>query len=159
MKEIIYKGNLVDSSAEIICHQCNCYGGFGAGVAKTIRDTYPRVYEQYKKAVENKLIKLGMCQIVKTHPGFNDNRLVANLFGQETYGSEKKRYTNYEGIYVALEKLASYCQEHKIKSVAFPWKMSCGLAGAEWLVINTMIETVFKNNEDIIIEYWRYDTE
>lgn len=157
MKEKVYQGNLLNSTAEIICHQCNCQGGFGAGVAKAIRDAYPRVYEQYKKAVNGGLVKLGMCQVVKTHPGFDDNRLVANLFGQETYGGEKKRYTNYEGIYVALEKLATYCQEHNIKSVAFPWKMSCGLAGAEWLIVNTMIETAFKNNDDIVVEYWKYN--
>ena len=59
-------------------------------------------------------MKLGMCQVVKTNPGKEDNRLVANLCGQETYGYDGKRYTNYEGIYVALEKLAKYCAEKDI---------------------------------------------
>ena len=155
MIEKNYNGNLMDSTADIIVHQVNASGGFGSGVAKSVRDTFPRVYEQYRKAVESGLMKLGMCQVVKTNPGKEDNRLVANLCGQEKYGYDRKRYTNYEGIYVALEKLSQYCTENNIKSVAFPWKMSSERGGADWMVIVTMIESVFKD-KDIIIEYWKY---
>lgn len=99
-------------------------------------------------------MKLGMCQVVKTNPGGEDNRLVANLCGQEKYGYDKQRYTNYEGIYVALEKLANYCKQNNLKSVAFPWKMSSDRGGADWMVICSMIEAAFKDI-DIIIEYWK----
>lgn len=156
MKEIVYKGDLMDSSADIIAHQVNASGGFGSGVAKAVKERYPRVAEQYHKAVEKQLLKLGMCQIVKTNPGSDDNRLIANLCGQERYGYDGKRYTNYEGIYIALEKLASYCKEHGIKSVAFPWKMSSDRGGADWQVICSMIEAVFKDL-DITVEYWKYN--
>lgn len=154
VKEIVYNGNLLDSSADIIAHQTNCQGKMGSGVAKAIKEKYPRVYEQYIKAYTMGLTKLGMCQVVKTNPSGDGNRLIANLFGQEDYGYDTQRYTNYEGIYVALEKLAQYCRENNLTSVAFPWHMSSDRGGADWMVICTMIEAAFKNM-DITIEYWK----
>lgn len=153
MVEINYNGNLLDSTADIIAHQTNCQGSMGSGVAKAIKEKYPRVYEQYRKAYEKGLLKLGMCQVVKTNPNGGDNRLVANLCGQDTYGYGE-RQTNYEGIYVALEKLANYCKENNLSSVAFPWKMSSDRGGADWMVICAMIEAAFKDL-DITIEYWK----
>ena len=55
MKEINYNGNLLDSSADIIAHQTNCSGSMNSGVAKAIKEKYPRVYEQYMKAYEKGL--------------------------------------------------------------------------------------------------------
>lgn len=153
MVEINYNGNLLDSTADIIAHQTNCQGSMGSGVAKAIKEKYPRVYEQYRKAYEKGLLKLGMCQVVKTNPNGEDNRLVANLCGQDRYGYDK-RHTDYEGIYVALEKLANYCKENSLSSVAFPWKMSSDRGGADWMVICAMIEAAFKDT-DITIEYWK----
>lgn len=154
MKEINHKGDLMTSTADIIAHQVNASGGFGSGVAKSVKERFPRVAEQYHKAVEKGLMKLGSCQVVKTNPNQSDNRLIANLCGQERYGYDGQRYTNYEGIYVALEKLAQYCREHNLKSVAFPWKMSSDRGGADWMVICAMIEAAFKDM-DVTIEYWK----
>ena len=156
MKEINYNGDLLTSTADIIAHQTNCSGSMNSGVAKVIKEKYPRVWEQYKKAYDKGLLKLGMCQVVKTNPNGDDNRLIANLFGQDKYGYNGQRYTNYEGIYVALEKLAEYCKVNELKSVAFPWKMSSDRGGADWMVICAMIEAAFKDM-DITIEYWKYN--
>lgn len=145
----------MNSTADVIAHQVNASGGFGSGVAKVVKERFPRVAEQYHKAVEKGLMKLGCCQVVKTNPNGDDNRLVANLCGQERYGCGGVRYTNYEGIYVALEKLAAYCTEHGLKSVAFPWKMSSDRGGADWFVICAMIEAAFKET-DVDIEYWKF---
>ena len=149
-----FDGDIFNSSADIIGHQVNAIGGFGSGIAKTIKERFPRVCEQYKKAIENGSLKLGMCQVVKTNPNQDDNRLIANLCGQYNYGREDKRYTNYEAIYTALEKLAQYCVENNVKSVAFPYKMSCGLAKADWNVILAMIISTFQKT-DISIEIWK----
>lgn len=150
-----FDGDIFNSSADIIGHQVNAIGGFGSGIAKTIKEKYPRVCEQYKKAIKDGTLKLGMCQIVRTNPNQEDNRLIANLCGQYNFGGENKRYTNYEAIYTALEKLAKHCVKNKIKSVAFPYKMSCGLAKADWNVILAMIVSNFENT-DVSIEIWKF---
>ena len=35
----------------IICHQVNCKGVMGAGLAKQIRDKWPDVYDRYRLIV------------------------------------------------------------------------------------------------------------
>ena len=47
MAVIIKEGNVFDSDADIICHQVNCQGVMGSGVAKEVRERFPNVYEQY----------------------------------------------------------------------------------------------------------------
>ena len=47
MAVVIKEGNVFDSDADIICHQVNCQGVMGSGVAKEVRERFPNVYEQY----------------------------------------------------------------------------------------------------------------
>lgn len=48
----IIDGDLFTTNAQIICHQVNCQGKMGSGVAKQVREKYPHVYEEYKGYVE-----------------------------------------------------------------------------------------------------------
>lgn len=47
MAVVIKEGNVFDSDADIICHQVNCQGVMGSGVAKEVRERYPEVYYAY----------------------------------------------------------------------------------------------------------------
>ena len=47
MVKVVY-GNLLDSSAKYICHQVNCKGVMGSGVAKQIKEKWPSVFRRYK---------------------------------------------------------------------------------------------------------------
>lgn len=148
-------GNIFDSTATVIVHQVNGQGVMGSGVAKQVKDRYPRVFEKYKYACENDLLKLGSCQVVAVDE--TKTKFIANLCGQWNFGSDGKRYTSYDAIYSALEKLADYCVKKNIKNVAFPYKMSSNRGGASWDVIFSMIKDVFTNNNDITIEIWYYE--
>lgn len=44
-------GDLLKSNCNIICHQVNCQGVMGAGIAKQIRLTYPSVFKAYEDYV------------------------------------------------------------------------------------------------------------
>ena len=154
--EIIYKnGNLLDATTDVIAHQVNCQGVMGSGVAKQIREKWANVYTAYKAEYDlftdlNKPL-LGNCQLVQV----NDHQYVANLFGQNKYGYDSKRYTSYDGIYDALINLAFQMENNNINSIAFPYRMSSDRGGADWNVVLAMIESVFKNT-DITIEIWKY---
>ena len=153
--EIIYKtGNLLDAQTDVIAHQVNCQGVMGSGVAKYIREKWANVYTAYKAEYDlftdlNKPL-LGNCQLVQV----NDHQYVANLFGQNKYGYDSKRYTSYDGIYDALINLAFQMENNNINSIAFPYRMSSDRGGADWNVILAMIESVFKDT-DITIEIWK----
>ena len=154
--EIIYKiGNLLNAQTDVIAHQVNCQGVMGSGVAKQIRDKWPIVFEKYKAEYElhvdlSKSL-LGNCQLVQ----INDNQYVANLFGQNYYGRDGKRYTSYDGIYDALTSLAVQMTDNGMESLALPYNMSSCLGGADWEVILAMINSAFKNT-NIIVEIWKY---
>ena len=128
----------------------------GSGVAKQIRDKWPRVYDNYVSycydyaACTHEL--LGECQLVQ----INDNQYVANLFGQNKYGYDGKRYTSYDGIYDALVSLAFQMENNNMNSIACPYRMSSDRGGADWNVVLAMIESVFKDT-DVTIEILKYD--
>ena len=155
--EIIYKtGNLLDAQTDVIAHQVNCQGVMGSGVAKQIKEKWSNVYKHYYslycEKIENTQDLLGKCQLVE----INDTQCVANLFGQNYYGRDSKRYTSYDGIYDALTSLAVQMMDNGMESLAIPYKMSSDRGGADWNVVLAMIESAFKNT-NITIEIWKYD--
>lgn len=153
--EIVYKtGNLLDAQTDVIAHQVNCQSVMGSGVAKQIKEKWPRVYDSYVSYCYDYITctheLLGECQLIQ----INDYQHVANLFGQNYYGKDGKRYTSYDGIYDALVSLASQMENNNMNSVAFPYHMSSDRGGADWSIISTMITAVFKHT-DVQIEIWK----
>ena len=93
-----YKGDLIeDANVDIVCHQTNCQGVMGAGIAKQVRDTWPRVFGQYKlfctRARTEGRPLLGACRLVYTD--MEKSRIIATLFGQKFYNRGKQQ-ANYE---------------------------------------------------------------
>lgn len=154
MKKEYFDGDLLTAKTDIIAHQVNCIGAFNSGVAACIRNKFISVFFEYKTLCYSKSPNdlLGTIQVCKV----NDTQEVVNLFGQRSFGYENKRYTSYDGIYDALIKLKEYMVSNNKTSVAFPFKMSSDRGGADWNVIEAMIDSVFKNS-DISIEIWKYD--
>ena len=68
----IVEGDLIELALggefELIVHGCNCFCTMGAGIAKTIREKFPEVYEidlQTKKGSREKLGKISYISIVR----------------------------------------------------------------------------------------------
>lgn len=135
------KGNLLDSDCNFICHQVNCQGKMGSGVAKQIRDRWPEVYSNYARVVNSKM--LGKVQILYIEDANIPFQCVVNMFAQEYYGYNGDRYTGYDAFWNCLNELKS--KMPKGATVAFPYKIGCGLGGANWEIIEKMIDIVFKD--------------
>lgn len=126
----------------IICHQTNCQGVMGAGLAKQIRNAYPNAYQEYKNKcttyTSSKL--LGTVQLVDVLPGVK----VANCFGQEYFG-RNKRYTDYNALESCFLYLKRYANNNNIKTIAVPYGIGCGLAGGDWNIVRDIIKCVFSD--------------
>lgn len=155
------RGDLLRTTAQCIVHQVNCQGVMGSGVAKQIRDKWPEVYESYVKycneyladGLKHTMALLGKVDYVKVPSG----QTVFSIFGQYRYGTETgRRYTNYEAVYQGLERLRAYMCAYELKTVAFPYKMSCDRGGGAWPVILEMIRAVFADT-DITAEIIEWD--
>lgn len=118
---ILKYGNILDASENIICHQVNCKGVMGAGLAKQIRNRYPNVYKEYTDycMVIPPQDLLGTCQLVS----IDNNRYVANLFGQFDYG-RNSCHTNYNALRKALTRVIDFAN-NSCCSVAIPWGIGC----------------------------------
>ena len=138
--------NLLTVDADVICHQVNCQGVMGSGVAKAIADRWPVVKIVYqvtcKKFKPEELLG-------KILPVYVSRKLrVVNIFGQLTYGRDKtKVYTDYAALKRAFTEIA---EVYKGRTIAFPYKFGCGLANGDWNVVYNLIEDYFKNCNVII---------
>ncbi|MCL2061790.1 MAG: macro domain-containing protein [Firmicutes bacterium] len=147
----IMNGNLLESGAEVICHQVNCKGAMDAGIAKQIKIKYPKVFEVYQKVCADagydhaKL--LGTICDVPVEKGKN-SLIICNLFGQDNYQGSGFCFTDYNALRAALEKVK---ENHGNKKIALPYRMSCSLAGGDWRVVEEIILDAFGNDCDVTI--------
>jgi hypothetical protein len=138
-----------------------------SGVAKAIRQKWPKVYTEYKakcdyeEATVNDLYGqyenpidwseclLGDIQVVLVE----EDKAVINMFAQQYYGYDQKRYTSYDAFWYCLGRIKRIINPEK--TIAFPARIGCVRGGANWNVILTMIEEVL--GEDYNVEIWNYD--
>lgn len=167
------KGNLLDTHANYICHQVNCQGKMNSGVAKAIRQKWPIVYDNYRakftqlhesitkmcscftemvNSIDISELMLGDIQVVGLWDDYNStikHQSVINMFAQQHYGNDGRRYTSYDAFWKCLGGIKDIVP--KGESIAFPDHIGCGLGGANWSVIKTMIEEVLGKDYEVFI--------
>jgi len=121
----------------IICHQVNCQGVMGAGLARRIREKFPRAYEEYMYQYRHMNLWLGNVVFAVAGPGL----FVANLCGQDRYG-RKGLFTNYRAVRQCLVTVTDFKKEYKGYLVYIPDHMGCALGGGDWNEVLKIIEEV-----------------
>ena len=141
----IIEGNLFETKADIICHQCNCQGVMGSGVAAEVKRRYPEVFKAYRKDYEEGKLVLGYVNFAQASTG----QILANLCGQEKYGYDGKQYTHYDKLQECFNNVVTYAKANFVKKpvIAFPYLMSCHRGGGDWNVVSKMIEDTFAEFE------------
>ncbi len=160
-----YSGDIFHSDADIICHQVNCQGVFGRGMAGQVKKMFPEVEKTYKiitkqwqdQAMGKTSELLGR---VSAQPVKKDGKwfLIANLYGQDDYGKNGV-YTDYKALEQAMEEIRNFVEvRKKQEKVAFPYKIGCGYAGGDWEAVKKIIERVFDGYEGEV-QIWKNDAE
>lgn len=151
MSIVLKNGDIFLSKANVLCHQVNCMGKMGSGIAKTVREKFPKVYDEYMAMCrhENNTpdTLLGKTLLVRC-----GDQVIANLFAQRNYGYDGKQYTNYEAFNKCLQHIRESVPVGS--SIAFPHGIGCGLGGGKWEVILSMIEEEL--SADYEIEVWKH---
>lgn len=138
------KGDLLDVTSGVIAHGVNCQGVMGSGVAKAIREKYPKAYISYRKmcyAQEDSYKLLGEVLYVEVAK----NLAIANCFTQDFYGTNK-RHVNYEAVAKCFSEL--HDQVAGFDQLNIP-KIGAGLGGGDWNVIESIIKSEYKS--DVIV--------
>lgn len=128
---------------DVIVHGCNCFGIFGAGIAKQIRMQYPHAYAADLKTTRGDYAKVGTYSQYKTEDGF----VIINAYTQ--YGFNKKGEVDdlfeYEGFYKILKQIKS---EFGGVRYGFPY-IGMGLAGGNKEKIIELINDFSYDIEDL----------
>ena len=146
--------DLFESGADIILHQVNCQGVMGSGVAAQVRSRFPWVFARYRdKCIEHKTMKfalhrdselLGQNQYVY----IDESNMIGNLFAQDQFGRDGKRYTDY----AALEKcLRQADKDFRGKRIAVPHQIGCGRGGGDWAHVKNMLHEIFDNSSNTLM--------
>ena len=136
----VVNGDLMEAKETYIVHQVNCYGAMGHGVALQIKNKYPDVYRRYHEYCEDRAKNLlGKILMVPT----DDGKVVCNLFGQERFGYGKQ-YTDIAALSKAMNSLAKIVPTSE--AIAMPYQIGCGHGGADWSVVQPVIQDIFKKH-------------
>jgi hypothetical protein len=74
------------------------------------------------------------------------DKYVANIFGQYSYGYDKKQYTNTNALFSAFKHLRKFAELHNL-SVALPYMIGCYRGGADWKEVEELLLTAFEGYE------------
>ena len=153
MPVVVIDGDLLNTRAKYICHQVNCKGRMGSGVAKQIRARYPEVYADYLRMCNEGNNKkdpfwtFGQSQFVQC----NDGKVVINMFAQSSYGYDGALYTDYGAFQSCLLRIKEGVPVGD--AIAMPYLIGCGLGGGDWETIFTLIENTLAETHQV--ELWR----
>lgn len=159
MKITEIKGDVLKVKADLICHQVNCLGIMGNGLAKQVREQYPNVYEDYKFLCEHTRDRhnlLGDVQFLY----LNTDADIANVFGQYAI-SDIERQTDYNALKKAFKKIHAYIESvqgagvFQMYNVAIPKYFGCGLGKGDWDTVFEIITTTLGDLDInlMIVEY------
>lgn len=115
----------------IILHQINCRKVMGAGLAKAIRDKYPKHYADF--IADNP--KLGKILITRIHPTL----FIVGLYAQDAYGRDK-RYTDYPALQECLQTISLLAARKPTLPIYAPKGIGAGLAGGDWQTIQNIFQ-------------------
>jgi O-acetyl-ADP-ribose deacetylase (regulator of RNase III) len=164
----IVHGDILHCDCKFIAHQCNCISERFSGVAYKIFEKYPhvkkeviRTIRQYDKPIRLKLL---VGNIVVAGDG-KDYPYVINMFGQYAPGAPvQSPYTGDSSIsrvkyfINCLNNIVDIHSKTKIESIAFPYKIGCGLAQGNWEIYGNLLADfteIVKKQLDIEVKVYK----
>lgn len=127
-----------------ICHQTNCLGVMGRGIAAQVRTKHPHVYKVYEKLCQDKLNQgeenslLGTIQIVPVNE--TPPVRIVNCFSQLKFGGDVC-HTDYNAIKSCFTKIKM--MNMKKLPVYIPYLYGSGYGNGSWLSVKEAISEVY----------------
>ena len=138
----------------MIAHGVSPNDNFGQGLALSLREQWPALYQDFRHYCKTKQADPGDLW---TWMGANGRQIV-NLFTQEppkSAGGHPGRATARH-VGHTLRALHSLVEAEKIKSLALP-RLATGVGGLEWSVVQPLLEQHLGKLKIPVIVYTRYE--
>ena len=160
-----FEGDLLKSGCDVICHQVNEYGVMEAGIAKQIKDKYPKAFADYTNAIEkaaSKCKNLPLFALSKQPDGI----VVANMFTQRNGETDLGLLRN-AAVFLGMQIIDLFITKLKFNEmtgvffdrpfrVGIPYKYGCVIAKGDWESVLKVWKDVFGELEYIDLELWKY---
>ena len=144
----------------VIVHSVNCIGGVG-GLAGAIARKWPKNADEYRAHVRNQKLPIMLLGSV-FEVNVANNVIVANLFGQNNVGTNQ-RQTEYSALIAGFKRIANttfygddkipdysnheyYLSKLTLNDIYIPYKIGCGLGGADWNIVEEIINKTFDSS-------------
>lgn len=147
----IENGDLFDVKEGIICHQVNCQGAMGRGVAAQFKKRFPHHFLLYKQmcATTKPIGLLGRLLINEEEP----NLYSCSMFAQLNWRGDGCK-TDYAAFRSCCYDLKEYMKNKNINlSIYMPLHIGCGLAGGDWDTVYNILKDEFQNYNLILRRY------
>ncbi len=147
-KNGIKEGNILNATEDYIMHQTNCLTTNAAGLAAALFKKFPYA-NIYKTRLSGKKDRVGTIKIIQN---------IIHCFGQYYPGKpkyreqEKKRYR----WFLNCLKLIESTFKNNTVSIAYPYKIGCGMAGGNWDLYYDAIKKCDEKNSNITLIMYKF---
>ena len=153
----IIEGDLFSAPNGIICHQVNCKGNMGRGVARTFKERYPFTFKNYVQKCyfvsSASYLLLGTIMLrYEEH-----NMYTCCMFAQDDWRGHGCN-TNYGAFRECCNAIKKAIKEQDLGDITInmPYRIGAGLGGGNWETIYSILEEEFKDYNLIL---WKYKGE
>ena len=146
------QGDILDPSLDlgVLVHGCNCFHTMKSGVAKVIAERYPEAAAVDKLTSYGDRSKLGSISVASAGDD-EHSPLIVNGYIEFNYGREPgHRYVSYDALVQVMEAVKDIVKDDTETRIGLP-KIGAGLGGGDWLIIEAIINSVFKDREIIVV--------
>lgn len=145
--------NLTTVTHGIVAHGCNCKGKMGKGVAKDIKEKWPKAFKGYVDMLADiaqtpRGVRPGAVLFVRVEETPMSQVIVANMLTQENYGNDPIRYADPEAIRKAMKHVIRRAKEEDLP--VYMSRVGCNLGGLNWEADVLPIIEELDNNECVI---------
>jgi len=160
----LIEGDLFDSDAKYLAHQCNCISVGAFGIAKVL-------FEKYSYAdiyISREGVPFEQLPLSGEEPGNIvikgngvDERYIINMLAQFWPGGVRYPYSAKDG-YIARQRYFKDCllkitKIEDLESIAFPYKIGCGIAGGNWEIYEKLID-IFASKVKADVYVYRFES-
>lgn len=147
---------LVDGEVDLVPHGCNCFCGFGKGLALEVKTRFPEAYQVDLLTEQADLKKLGTISYAEVLPGkfivncYTQYHWIRNL-NNEPKVFKRGRKVNLLANYSAIESSMKHIMKQFPRSlrIGIP-KIGAGDANGDWYIIEKIInDTLVKNGYNV----------
>lgn len=148
-------GDLLKEGPRTIAHGCNTKGVMGAGIARPIRDKFPKMYESYHFLCVNDHFVLGDVMPWRQEDPNGGNFLrVYNLMTQTNPGADGNLY----GVAIAARDMLSKADAFGVDVIGMP-RIGCGIAGLAWADVEEALNVASLKYPHITLQVYTLPSE